>query len=220
MYDNQEVMNYEASSQYLFEQSNKRAWFVAIVSVLLTLLMVGALFLLMPLKTSVPFIVKVDQQTGVAEVITVLDRKKLTTNEAIDKHFVNLYVKTREGYYFSTLEKDYITIQQLSNEFVSSQYKKEYSGEKARHKVNKDNVIEEVKILSSVPDVSAGRKFARIRIEIRAINKHTKMLKEVKNKIITLSYKYYPEMELTEEERIINPLGFKVLSYRVDSEVK
>jgi len=219
MYDNKEAMDYEASKQYLFERSNKRAWAITFFSTLLTLILAGALFALMPLKTSVPFIVKVDKTTGVAEVITVLNKKKLTTNEAIDKHFINLYTYIREGYYFDTLEKDYVFVQQLSNDFVSSEYKKIYSGKYARHDVNKDNVIEKVKLLSTVPDVSAGRRMARVRLEVQVISKSTKSIIKTKHLLITLSYKYYPEAELSEDERLVNPLGFKVLSYRVDTEV-
>ena len=37
--------------------------------------------------------------------------------------------------------------------------------------------------------------------------------------VATIAFEFDPQLKLTEQERRINPLGFKVLSYRVDAEV-
>ena len=39
------------------------------------------------------------------------------------------------------------------------------------------------------------------------------------SKIATLSYDYSPDEPVNEQERLENPLGFKVLTYRIDTEI-
>ena len=41
-----------------------------------------------------------------------------------------------------------------------------------------------------------------------------------KAKIATLAYEYQPQSLTTEKERIRNPLGFKVSTYRIDDEIR
>lgn len=47
-------MDFETSVKYLIEQSNKKAWLIAIVSVLVAILSIIAVLLLTPLKTVEP----------------------------------------------------------------------------------------------------------------------------------------------------------------------
>ena len=42
----------------------------------------------------------------------------------------------------------------------------------------------------------------------------------VNSKVATLSYEYSPANLSTEDERLKNPLGFKVITYRIDDEIR
>lgn len=57
-------MDFETSVKYLIEQSNKKAWLIAIVSVLVAILSIIAVLLLTPLKTVEPYVIRVDNTTG------------------------------------------------------------------------------------------------------------------------------------------------------------
>lgn len=55
-------MDFETSVKYLIEQSNKKAWLIAIV--LVAILSIIAVLLLTPLKTVEPYVIRVDNTTG------------------------------------------------------------------------------------------------------------------------------------------------------------
>ena len=72
-------------------------------------------------------------------------------------------------------------------------------------------------ILSIVLGESNGVKTATARINLKNTNKNSHE-QSVSTKVITLSYEYLLGA-MNEENRLLNPLGFKVLNYRVDEEI-
>ncbi|QOR05305.1 type IV secretion system protein [Campylobacter cuniculorum] len=211
-------MDFEASVKFLVEQSNKRAWLIAFISIALAFLSILAVLLLTPLKTVEPYVIRVDNTTGMVDILTIMDEKEITQNEALDKHFISQYVKAREGYYFDMLNQDYIFVQLLSSPEVAENYRAIYSGENSREAKLGNSTRVEVGILSIVLGNSNGVKTATIRTNLRTINKNSQE-ERISTKVITLSYEY--QLSQTDEKnRLENPLGFKVLNYRVDEEIK
>ncbi|ELZ6613470.1 type IV secretion system protein, partial [Campylobacter jejuni] len=93
------AIDYEASFRYLIEKSNKRAWLIAFISIFIAIISIIAVVLLTPLKTIEPYVIRVDNTTGMVDILTMLDEKEIKANEALDKYFISTYVKAREGYY-------------------------------------------------------------------------------------------------------------------------
>ncbi|EAK1046669.1 type IV secretion system protein [Campylobacter upsaliensis] len=209
--------DFETSVKYLIEQSNKKAWLIAIVSVFITLLSILAVLVLTPLKTVEPYVIRVNNTTGMVDILTTLDEKQITQNEALDKHFIGQYIKAREGYFFDMLNQDYIFTQLLSSPEVAESYRAIYSGENSRDSRLGSFTKVEVNILSVVLGESNGIKTATARINLKSTNKNSKE-ESLSTKVITLSYKYLLN-EMQEKNRILNPLGFKVLTYRIDEEI-
>lgn len=209
--------DFETSVKYLIEQSNKKAWLIAIVSVFITLLSILAVLVLTPLKTVESYVIRVDNTTGMVDILTTLDEKQITQNEALDKHFIGQYIKAREGYFFDMLNQDYIFTQLLSSPEVAESYRAIYSGENSRDSRLGSFTKVEVNILSVVLGESNGIKTATARINLKSTNKNSKE-ESLSTKVITLSYKYLLN-EMQEKNRILNPLGFKVLTYRIDEEI-
>ncbi len=212
------ALDFESSKKDLIERSNKRAWLVAFISVFISVLLVIAIFLMLPLKTVELRVIKVDKN-GYAEIVTELDLKTIKTDEATDKHYIALYVKTREQYYYETLSNDYAATQSMSNEFVKNSYLKIYDGSNGRAERLENRKFVEAKILSIVLSNSNGTKVATVRAEMTKRDKSTYSVNEKAIKVITLSYEYLPTKQ-TEKIRLTNPLGFTVTSYRIDNEVK
>lgn len=209
--------DFETSVKYLIEQSNKKAWFIAIISVFITLLSILAVLALTPLKTVEPYVIRVDNTTGMVDILTTLDEKQITQNEALDKHFIGQYIKAREGYFFDMLNQDYVFTQLLSSPEVAESYRAIYSGENSRDSRLGSWTKVEVNILSIVLGESNGIKTATARVNLKSTNKNSKE-ESLSTKVITLSYNYLLN-EMQEKNRILNPLGFKVLTYRIDEEI-
>ena len=66
----------------------------------------SALMLLMPLKRVEPFVVRVDNTTGIVDVVPVYDGRA-TPEEAVTRYFLTHYVTICERFNFSTAESDY-----------------------------------------------------------------------------------------------------------------
>lgn len=216
-FDTNLALDYEASFRYLIEKSNQRAWIITFISIFITILSIIAVVLLTPLKTIEPYVIRVDNTTGMVDILTILDEKEITKNEALDKYFISTYVKAREGYYYELLNQDYLLTQLMSSEKVANEYRSWYEGENARDQILKNSNEVSVQILSIVLGESNGVKTSTIRAMIITKNLNTKATSQA-TKVITLSYDYLLA-RASEENRMLNPLGFKVLTYRVDEEV-
>lgn len=210
-------LDYEASFQYLIEKSNKRAWIIAFVSAFIAFLSIIAVLLLTPLKTIEPYVIRVDNTTGMVDILTTLDEEQISSNEALDKYFIAQYVKAREGYYYEILNQDYLLTQLMSSEKVANEYRAIYEGENARDQILKNSNEVSVEIISIVLGESNGVKTSTIRANIVTKNLNTRGITS-STKVITLSYDYLLA-KASEENRLLNPLGFKVLTYRIDNEV-
>lgn len=213
-----ESMDFETSIKFLIEQSNKRAWLITFISVGITFLSLLSLVLITPLKTVEPYVIRVDNTTGMVDILTIMDEREISQNEALDKHFITQYVKAREGYYFDMLNQDYIFVQLLSSPEVAATYRAIYSGENSREARLGNSTKVEVEILSVVLGDSNGVKTATIRANLKTMNKNSRE-ESVSTKVITLSYEYQLS-RADEKNRLENPLGFKVINYRVDEEIK
>ncbi|EAH8734359.1 type IV secretion system protein [Campylobacter coli] len=212
------AVDYEASFRYLIDKSNKRAWLIAFVSIFIAIISIVAVVLLTPLKTIEPYVIRVDNTTGMVDILTMLDEKEISSNEALDKYFISQYVKAREGYYYELLNQDYLLTQLMSSEKVANEYRAWYEGENARDQILKNSNEVNVQILSIVLGNSNGIKTSTIRAKIITKNLNTRGLSE-STKVITLSYDYILA-KASEENRILNPLGFKVTNYRIDEEIR
>lgn len=210
--------DFETSIHYLIEQSNKRMWLIASVSGLIAILLIIAVLLLTPLKEVEPYVIRVDNTTGAVDIISVLNEEQITNNEALDKHFIAQYVKSREGYFYDMLNNDYTLVQLFSTPSVAESYRAIYQGEKVRDVVFKNFVQVSVDILSITLTDSNGTKTATIRTNLRTKNRNSGE-ENVSYKVVTLSYEYQIG-KIDERHRLLNPLGFKVLTYRTDEEIR
>ena len=217
-YNQQSAWDYDSARSYLIDKSNKRAWKITYISLALTIILGIAVMLLTPLKTVELMVVKVDKN-GFVDIVTQLDEQVITTDEAIDKHFVGRYVKTREQYYFGSLNKDFETVQMFSSVDVSKKYISDMtSKDVGRAELYKDIKEVDVNIISVVLSKKTDEMVATVRIETVERDKKT-TTGENKIKVITLVYEYLP-LKLNTKTRLENPLGFVVTSYRVDEEIK
>ena len=217
-FDKDNALDFETSRNYLISKSNQRAWLVAIISLFVTVLLVIAIVVMLPLKRVDVVAVKVDKN-GFVEIVTNLQEEVMKTDEAIDKHFIARYVKTREQYYYNTLNQDYERTQMLSSKLVSDNYIKFMTADKTgRYETLKNKFEIEAEILSIVLNDSHGTKTSTIRVQTQEKDLTTSNVKE-NIKVITLTYDYLP-MKQNSKSRLENPLGFVINSYRIDEEIK
>ena len=218
--NHKKAIEYEESRAAELISSRKIAWIIASVAVVLTTLSTSVIFLMLPLKTVVPYVIKENVITGETRIVTMLDKRTLTTDEATDKFFASDYVKKREQYHYNILAKDYYQVLLYSDPQVQREYASIYSGEQGRDKLLSNNFKVEVEILGVVLSQSSGTKIATVRSKITTSDLHSNIKGITSFLSSTIAYELQPNKQMSEEDRLLNPLGFTVLTYRKDREVK
>lgn len=206
---------WEASRVAALEVSERRAWRVAFAGLAVGVLAFAGIILMLPLKESVPYVVRVDKATGQTELLTQFNSKDLSFDEVMDKYWLATYIRARESYDWYSIQADYNTVNLLSNEDVARQYNAQFEGANALHtrRANRTKIL--VDIISIVP---LENRTATIRYTTRQLNPDGTGVPAVANYVATIAYDYKPESRFSSSERLINPFGFVVNSYRTDRE--
>lgn len=208
--------DWEASRTQSIEKSEQRAWYVAYGAVGVAVLSWLAIVLMMPLKETIPYVIRVDNTTGITDIVTALDSKGVGYNEVMDKYWLAQFVRARETYDWYTLQKDYNTVGLLASPNVGKDYADLFEGPEALDKKFGKSVRATVEIVSVVPN---GRGVGTVRFI-----KTTKRADDdgpgtVTKWVATVAYEYRNPSLISESQRLVNPFGFQVLSYRQDPEM-
>jgi type IV secretion system protein VirB8 len=102
----QEAAGWDADRLTAASRSARIAWRVAAAGWVCALGCSGALLMLMPLKRVDPFVVRVDNSTGVVDVVPVYDGTA-KPDQAVTRYFLAHYISMCERFNFSTAESDY-----------------------------------------------------------------------------------------------------------------
>ena len=211
-----EAANWEDSRIEAIETSERRAWTVAAFAVSVAVVAMVAIIVMLPLKEKVPYITRVDRTTGAVDVINVLSDEQIGYEAALDKYFLGKFVRARETYDWYTIQHDYDETLLLAGPTVRKQYTDLFEGENALDKRLGKSLIVNVKVLSISPDGAGTATVRYIRTTARA--EDPQHIKTTANFIATIGYEYRSPSRLSVSERMLNPLGFQVTSYRTDEE--
>lgn len=169
---------------------------------------------LTPLKTVEPFVIQVDPKSGITQVVDPMSVRELSGMETVNNYFIVQYIRARESYDINNINQNYATVRVMSDAGdVYSQFKREVSpsnpnGITAKMGSTGSRTVRFKSIVYIKPKVAQ----AQVLIE-ESTQSGTKQY----NRIITLSFDYV-KLNLTTEDRYLNPIGFQVNSYRVDED--
>jgi type IV secretion system protein VirB8 len=197
------------------ERSSRRAWIVAIIAALIALLEAVALVFLLPLKTSVPYTLLVDRQTGNVAALAPLDAQVVAPDAALTRSFLVQYVIARESFALPTLQDDYRKVSLWSDRAVRESYQRAVNantpGSPLAALPKGAAIRTQVK---SVSNLGEGR--ALVRFETTRIDPGTSQ-QPPSHWAAIVNYRF-SAAEMSEADRYVNPLGFQVTAYRRDAE--
>lgn len=189
---------------------------ITLLSLVSTLATVFVIARLTPLKTIEPFVIQVDQKSGITQTVNPLTVKELTANEAVNNFFIVQYIRSRETYSITDLARNYNIVRVMSEsgrvypEFVRMADPNNPQSNAARMGSTGVRTVK----FKSITYLNPQLVQARVLIEERGPNIGYLQY----HKIVLLAFEYI-KMNLTIEERYINPLGFRVTDYRVDEDI-
>lgn len=219
------AVDFEVSIADLAKRSERRAWAVALCSVAMSLALLGGYFYMLPMKEKVPYLVMADPFSGnatMARLVGNFSEEGISANEALNRSNIHHFVVSRESYDSALIgQGDWRTVYTMSAPDVAAGYTQLHSRNNPDSPSIKlgSRIAIRVKILSIVFQAGGTDvKTATVRFQRSLYDKSSGSNRFLDNKIATLSFKYDKNLRMSEADRVANPLGFRVVGYRVDSD--
>ncbi|MCT4634652.1 MAG: type IV secretion system protein [Rickettsiales bacterium] len=174
-----------------------------------------------------PFVIEIEKKTGITNIVNPLVNRELTSDEVLNKYFITRYIKAREGYSSESWRYNYLTVVRLlSTPGVYRAFSRFFNGSAQSpialygNQTSTEVVFRSIQFFPPVAD-SRGRmgdSRAVVRFTIIADKGHLRNAVDNRiYKIVTLTYKYQ-QTKMSDNDRMENPLGFFITSYRDDIE--
>lgn len=197
------------------ERSRRLAWAAAGMASLVALAAVGAVAALTPLKTVEPYVVRVDRSTGAVDVVSALmGERPLRYEEAVTKHFLAQYVRAREGWLAPAAEANFRQVSIMSTPAEQQRWADAFRPANPQSpQLVYGKAGEALIAIRAISFVSDGVANVRFRRTARFGPQTTDS-----DWIATVAFTY-TDAPMAEGDRLRNPLGFQVTSYRADAEV-
>jgi len=197
----------------------RNRWFVAtIIAGVLAAVAMGAVAMLLPLQKLVPLAVTVDSRTGlVTSVEYGRSVAELTQKEAIQRSDVARYVTARETYDPQDLATNAKLVRVMSDGNIWRQYEEETSqyNEASPMRRYGFKVRRRIEVSTVLPLPNTENTY---QIRYAAIEESPGSQAVEKPFVSTVNFRY-SDRPLSNEDRILNPLNFRVLAYRKDQEI-
>ncbi len=181
---------------------------------LMTIALALAVAALTPLKTVEPFVIRVDNSTGIVDTVSALKESPNDYDEAITRYFASKYVRAREGFQTSEAQNNFRLISLLSSPEEQSRFAAWYAGNNPESPQNiYQNMVATVTI-KSISFLSKDLIQVRYYKTVREQNGQ----ENISHWISILNFSYV-NARISITDRLVNPLGFQVSEYRSDPEV-
>ena len=209
-----ETRTWETDKVIQADRLRRIAFAVGAVGLLIGLAGAGAVAMLAPLKTVVPYVVRVDNSTGIVDVMNTLKNSKTDYGEAVNKYFLQKYLRAREGYNRETAAQSYTEVGIMSSNIVLQRYRDYFSPKNPQSPLNLYQDFAKVRI--TVKSVSFINNDVALVRYVRELDRAPDR-PQLSHWAATITFQYVGA-PISEADRAINPLGFQVVDYRSDPE--
>nr|CBI80104.1 Type IV secretion system protein VirB8 [Bartonella sp. 1-1C]CBI80775.1 Type IV secretion system protein VirB8 [Bartonella sp. 1-1C] len=181
---------------------------------LMTIALALAVVALTPLKTVEPFVIRVDNSTGIVDVVSVLKEEPQNYDEIITRYFASKYIRAREGFQLSETENNFHIVSLLSSLEEQNRFAKWYSG---NNPDSPQNIYKNMSVTITIKSISFLSKDL-IQVRYYKTIRDSNGKEDIFHWVSVLNFSYV-NARISVEDRLINPLGFQVSAYRSDPEV-
>ncbi|WP_336294026.1 virB8 family protein [Bartonella sp. CB169] len=188
---------------------------IAGIAVIVAVMSSLAVITLVPLKTVEPFVIRVDNSTGIVEVVEALKEGPTNVDEAITRYFAAKYVRAREGFTVEEVQNNFQTVSLLSSSEEQERFAQWYS---ARNPQSPQILYEHATVTTFIKSISfISQNVAQVRY-YKTIRDNNTNKEFISHWVATLTFEYI-NAPISIQNRLVNPLGFMVSEYRTDPEV-
>lgn len=207
--------SWATDNQLMSLRSRRLGWTVAAVAMGIVALQALALVLLTPLKTVQPITLLVDRHTGFVQAVDPDTPLRVSADEALTQSFLAQYVTAREGFDRATVGVDYRKVALLSDGAARRSYLAEMPATNPASPFRRypSGAVVNVRV-KSVSRLEPGTAIVRFDSQIQSPGGGNA---PVQSWISVIRYTF-SKAPMSLEDRLVNPLGFKVLTYRRSAE--
>lgn len=169
-----------------------------------------------------PFVIDVEETTGLTTIVNPIQDKSLSANDALNKYFITTYIRSRESYNIVTYQYEYLTVVRLlSSPNVYSDFRRFLNSPNSPIAVYGNQTSTSV-AFRSIQLFPPSYNEKGVPEDSKAVVRYTifpgdgSSVRGVTgnriHKIVTLTYRF-DQTEMSEADREINPIGFFVTSF-------
>jgi type IV secretion system protein VirB8 len=215
-----DAVSWDADREAQIRRSERTAWWVAGAGWLCAVATALALLFLMPLKGVEPFVVRVDNTTGVVDVVPIY-AGRAPMDEAVTRYFLTHYIMVCERFNLVTAESDYEECGSFHTAQRNQAWYALWNTNNPRSPLNlhKDgsSVRVEVQSVSFFRRANGIEDLAQVRY-VKAEHSGSGSAERTSHWIATAQYTYVPPSKEPKARRW-NPLGFKIVEIGLEPEV-
>jgi type IV secretion system protein VirB8 len=215
-----EAESWDADRSALFRRSATVAWWVAGAGWVCAVASALCLLVLMPLKQVDPFVVRVDNTTGIVDVVPVYAGGAVK-DEAITRYFLTHYLTVCERFNFATAESDYEECGAFHSAQRNQAWYALWTATNPASPLNlyKDgsSVRVQVKSVTFFTRASGLSDLAQVRY-LKVLRQSGGTDEKYTHWVATLQFAYADPAKDPKTRRW-NPLGFKILDFKSEPEV-
>jgi type IV secretion system protein VirB8 len=215
-----EAISWDTDQTAQTRRNARTAWRVAVAGWVCAMATAASLALLMPLKGVEPFVIRVDNSTGIVDVVPVYTGNS-AADEAVTRYFLTHYITVCERFNFATAESDY---EECGSFHTAQRNQAWYSLWNTNNplsplNVHKDGsaVRAEVQSVSFFKRASGVGDLAQVRY-LKSERQGPGAAEHVTHWIATVQYAYSAPSKDPRTRRW-NPLGFKIVELGSEPEV-
>jgi type IV secretion system protein VirB8 len=210
-----DARSWDADNALKARRSQRLAYGVAATAIAVAMSTI-AFHVAAPLRTVEPYVIRVDRSLGAVDVVNVVSNtSQVTSDEAVGKYFLSQYVRSRESWVRPAADDLFRAAAVLSvpqeQQRLAIERRQETPTAPVNLYANGETVGVRIRNVSFI-----NPRVAQVRF-IKLIQRGTAP-DEASDWIATINFRY-SDKPATEADRLYNPLGFQVVTYRADPEV-
>lgn len=194
---------------------------ICIISVSSSLIITYMLGQLSNKKTYEPYLIQVEDKSGIVTQINQRSLEKYRADEVMAKYFLVKYLEARESYNFYDYRYFYTRVVRLmSSGSVYSTFSRYISTSNAKSPVklgSQASVHIEIKSMTNLAKQKIQIRYAKVKTRGEVPVYTEDAIIDREHKIATINYGFF-DLNLNKKDRFINPLGFQVTSIRIDED--
>lgn len=160
-------------------------------------------------KSLEPYVIEIEEKTGIPTVVDQVSVEELTGNELMKKYFINKFLHASTGYNPRTYPGDADMVRALSSPGVYSSF---------RSRIKPRSLGTSSKITVAIKSIQFPNENT-VLIRILKSTRREGGTSSAVNEILTLGFYFNTSIKLSKKDRLLNPLGFQVRSYNVTEEM-